>query len=138
KTFDPSLIQRRFLQMDSWPPPRVTKGEVAFFLGYPGLHRKVGPGQVRLFLMPFCDFVTSVSDRQFKFVDEDGERVSFNFSQEDLQPFGPTGGVSGSTVFANRDGRLVPVGVLYEGGDGPDAFFFVTHIDRIQANGEIL
>ena len=134
---DISTIQRSFVEMKSWPPLRALKGEIAYFLGYPGLHRKPGLNSVKLHLTPFCDFVTSVSDRQFYLVDENLERLASKFTQEDLEPFGPTGGLSGSSVFVNRDGTLVPVGVLYEGGDGIDTMFFVTHMDRINEDGSI-
>jgi hypothetical protein len=135
--FDVTPLQRRFLRVSAWPPARARKGDLAFFLGYPGLHREVVPGGLRLFLTPFCDFVTSVIDRQFYLVDENLERLAANLSGQDLVPFGPVGGLSGSVVFANRDGTLEPVGILKQGGEGVDAMFFVAHIDLIQANGDV-
>lgn len=134
--FDIDSAERRFCRVPEWPTPRAAKGEVAFFLGYPGLHRRIEDGGVHLGLAPFCDFVSSVSERHFVLADEELERVVADFSQAQLTPFGSLGGVSGSAVFVNRAGALVPVGVIYEAGHGMNTFVFATHADRISAAGQ--
>src|SRR5690554_2860601 len=46
--FDLSPLQRKFCRLASWPPERARKGEVAAFLGYPGLHRRPEDTGLRL------------------------------------------------------------------------------------------
>lgn len=136
--FDPACFGRQYHRPFEWHAPRATKGEVAVFLGYPGLHRQIVEKGLKLHLTPFCDFVTSASDRHFVLADEESERVSSNLSgSPGLQAFGPIGGVSGSGVFVNRNERLVLVGVLYEASEGVDAIAFATHVDRIDRFGVV-
>src|SRR5947208_12949825 len=102
------------------------------FVGFPGLHRKVFAASVVNHFTPFCDFVSSSSERQFVMADESGARVVSRFRAY-LASFGPTGGVSGSPVFVVRGRRLVLAGVLTEGGDGHRTPFFAAHAHFVSA-----
>jgi hypothetical protein len=136
------------------PPVRAEKGEPCIFFGFPGLHRllvdadgKELPADaaasagapavgVRLGLSPISDFVVSVSERHFVIADEEGEREVYEY-RPGLKAFGPTGGVSGASVFVRRDDALVIAGVMYEGGEGTDATFYVAHADFLRDDGTL-
>lgn len=135
-SFTPSQIDRQYLKLASWPPPRATSGESAFFVGYPGIHREATVNSLDLSLTVFCDGISSVSDRHFVMADETGERLPVTLEQG-LPPFGPTGGISGCLVFIERQGIVIPTGVLYEGGDGHDTTFFAAHLDFVKSDGKI-
>ncbi len=135
-TFDPESIEKRCFTPRTWPPARAVRGDRAFFVGFAGIHRETVPGGVRQHAAVFYDFVSSASDRHFLLADEERVRAVSEFVRG-LEPFGATGGMSGAPVFVNRDGEFDLSGVLYEGGDGPDATFFVAHAAHIAADGTI-
>ncbi|WP_441286475.1 hypothetical protein ACSRUE_29410 [Sorangium sp. KYC3313] len=134
RSFDARDIGKTFYRPESWPPVRARRGEVAAFVGYPGLHRQPSARGLENRVAPFIDFVSSSSGRHFLMVDEEEERVVATFLQG-LAPFGPTGGVSGAPVFINRDGRMVLAGVIYEGGETERATFFAAHADFVLPDG---
>ena len=134
RSFDAHDIGKTFYRPESWPPARARRGEVAAFVGYPGLHREPSVRGLENRVTPFIDSVTSSSGRHFLMVDEEEERVVATFLQG-LAPFGPTGGVSGAPVFINRDGRMMLTGVIYEGGETERATFFAAHADFVLPDG---
>ena len=135
ENFDPKTINKSFCRPQSWPPKRVARGEVALFVGMPGIHRKIISGGIRNHFTPVCDSVSSVSNRHFVLADENG-RNQFEY-QTGLPAFGPTGGVSGAPVFINREKQLILSGVVYEGGETEQATFFAAHADFINSDWTI-
>ncbi|MEO7733849.1 MAG: hypothetical protein ABIY55_22990 [Kofleriaceae bacterium] len=134
--FDPAVIQKRCFRPRAWPPTRAVRGDRAFFFGFAGIHRAVVPGGIRQHGSVFCDFVSSASERHFLLADEEFVRSMSEFVPG-LEPFGPTGGMSGAPIFVNRDSELEFAGVLYEGGEGPTSTFFVAHAAHLAADGTI-
>lgn len=133
--FSPSSINKEFYVCHSWPASRATRGELAIFVGLPGIHRMLVPGGVLNHVTPVCDSVSSASNRHFVLADENG-RQTFEY-KTGLPPFGPTGGVSGAPVFINRNKSLELCGVLYEGGETEQATFFAAHADFVKPDGTI-
>jgi hypothetical protein len=117
-------------------PKRGCVGENAFFVAYPGLHREAKADELAVCSMPFCDGISSVSDRQFVLADLNLEREEIPYA-DNLKMYGSTGGISGGLVFAERNKQVVPIGVIYEGGKTKNATFFVTHLDFILEDGKI-
>lgn len=136
ESFDPAPLQKMFYAPTAWAPPRANREDVAFFVGFPGLHREIFTASVLNHAAPFCDFVSSSSDRHFVLADQEGERVVLEYKKQ-LAQFGPTGGVSGSPVFISTGGELVLAGVLKEGGEGHDTVFFAAHAGYVRPDGEI-
>lgn len=135
--FDPTSIQRAFCGIGTWPPPRANRDDIAGFLGYAGKDRRLlDDGDLLLGLTPFCDRVSESSDRQFILADEDGGRVIARYLP-DVPGFGSTGGLSGSLVFINRSGALLPAGTVRAADDTERATFFVAHLDYIKRDGSI-
>jgi hypothetical protein len=133
--FEERKIDKQALRI-TFPLVRVEKGEPCVFFGFPGMHRRAEPGRVKIGLSPISDYVVAVNDRGFIVADELGERETVEF-EKGLNPFGPTGGVSGSGVLVRRDEQLVLGGVVYEGGEGHDAIFFASHADFLLQDGRI-
>lgn len=121
----------------AFPLPRAQEGEACLFFGFPGLHRRVESGGLRVGLSPICDFVVSVSERGFVIADELGEREAVDFQGGALPPFGPTGGVSGGAVMVRRGTALTVCGIVYEGGDGVETPFFGAHANALRADGTL-
>ncbi|MEQ9323432.1 MAG: trypsin-like peptidase domain-containing protein [Polyangiaceae bacterium] len=134
--FDPTPLGKRFLTQFAWPPRRAAEGEATLFLGYPGVHREIMEGGVVNHIAVWRDFVVSSSNRHFIVADEEGQRVVHEYTPG-LAELGPTGGMSGAPVFAEREGQLVLVGVNHEADDGTAATFFATHCDFVRADGTI-
>lgn len=135
RDFDERDIGKTALRV-LFPLPRVQKGDPVVFFGFAGLHRRPQPGALRVALSAVSDFVVSVSDRGFVIADEKGEREVIEFTKG-LAPFGPTGGVSGGNVFVQRGGVFCICGVVYEGGEGSDAWFWAAHADFLQLDGSL-
>lgn len=133
--FDPTILNKEFYKPARWPPPRAVRGELAIFVGFPGIHRITAPEGVHNNVTPVCDSVSSSSNRHFVLADEDG-RKSFEY-KTGLPPFGPTGGVSGASVFINRNQSFELCGVVYEGGETEQATFFAAHAEFVRADGTI-
>jgi hypothetical protein len=135
--FDPTPLGKTFYApKPAWALANAVRGDVAFFVGFPGLHRQVFTAAVVNNASPFCDFVSSASERQFVMADEKGERVVARY-REHLAKFGPTGGISGAPVFVPRGRRLTLAGVLKEGGEGHATTFFAAHARFVMADGQV-
>lgn len=141
-SFEAAAIGKAFFVSHRWPPPRVGRGELCCFVGFPGLHRYISLRGVEVAMSPVVDFVTSSSQRHFIMADEEMERVGCRMAPN-LAEFGPLGGLSGAPVFVNRqlDGplQLEFCGVMYEASDlgGIHATMLVTHADHLSDDGRI-
>lgn len=132
------IIAKSYFKCLIWPPPRPQEDDVAFFVGFPGIHRESSERGLETRTSPFCDTITSVSRRHFVLVDEELERRTSVFN-ETLTAFGPLGGVSGAACYIQsaEDATQTLVGFVYESDDGVHATFFVHHADFINADGTI-
>jgi len=135
-SFEPEIIRKRFCCPQQWPCSRVTKGEEAFFLGFPSGHRSGGSKEIKCGVALISEIVASVQGPNFVLVNEDSPRNAslLNEFQKFPQHFG---GMSGAPVFVHRDdGWMEPVGVFVE-GNGKDSPFFCSYMDIIQASGKL-
>ncbi len=139
--FDPQSQGAEFYQSSTWPPPRPQKGDSGFFIGYPGIYREPSERGLEIRSMPFNDFVSSVSDRHFIFVDEEGERRVYEYIKG-LGKIESIGGVSGAAVYLlEKNGSLASsstlVGFVYEANEGKNCTVFCNHADFIDKDGKI-
>jgi len=115
---------------------RCCVGDNAFFVAYPGLHRETKGNELIISPMPFCDSISSVSDCHFALADLGLERIEVPYNAN-RKMYGSTRGVSGELVFTERDKQVVPVGIIYEGGENKHATSFVSHLDFVREDGRI-
>lgn len=132
---------KEFFTPKCWPPPHPQKGDVAFLIGFPELHREPSARGLEARLTPVCDFITSVSDRQLMLVDENLERRVLKANPH-LKDFGSLSGMSGCAVFSQTPGEAVwnLAGFMYEASASSNdhhAMICVSHADFITATGMI-
>ncbi len=139
--FDPRSLDADFFQASTWPPPRPQTGDLGFFIGYPGIHRKPSNRGLEIRSMPFNDFISSVSSRHLVFADEEGDRTVYIYI-EGLKKYGSIGGVSGSAVYSfGKTESLIStctlVGFVYEATSGVSSTILCHHADFIGNDGKI-
>ncbi|MCG3130813.1 MAG: hypothetical protein FLDDKLPJ_01586 [Phycisphaerae bacterium] len=130
---------KHFYRPGGWPPPRPSKGDIVFLVGFPELHREVSKRGLECRLTAICDFVSSVSDRQVMLVDEQLER-RIRKANPHLADFGSLSGMSGCMAFYQKSGQQDwnVCGFVYEaGGDGHKASICINHADFIRDDGSL-
>ncbi len=135
--FDSKHLKKEFFSLQNWPSPRAQKGDRAFILGYPAVHRSGTKNTVDIRLCPINDFVTDVGPRRFTIADERDERQPF-YMAEGFDVPESFGGMSGSPVFRMiENSRPEFIGTFIEGGDGLRAALFSAHADFIKIDGTL-
>lgn len=135
-------IDREYFLCNQWPPERAKKGDLAFMVGYPGIHRQSSPRGLEIRSTPIVDFVSGSSQRHFTLADENQEREVVKY-KDNLKEFGSLGGISGAAVYISKDGCNPPksailAGFAYESNnDGKNAIILAHHADYINDDGKI-
>lgn len=130
---------KRYYASGSWPPPRAEKGDVAFLIGFPELHRETSARGLEARMTPVCDFVTTSNDRHFMLVDENLERRVMK-NNKHLVDFGSLSGMSGCPAFCQKsdETKWELVGFMYEASqDGQHSMICANHADFITTEGFI-
>jgi hypothetical protein len=137
KNFDISICGKAFYRPDTWPPDRVSVGELVVIAGYPGDHRTQDGAKATMKINVFADPVSSVNDVAFVLADESAERVLVRVDPE-IGELGQFGGMSGSPAFRfSESGDHQLAGFLFETHDGLNAQIRAVHADFICEDGRL-
>lgn len=135
-------IDREYFLCNQWPPKRAKKEDLAFMVGYPGIHRQSSSIVLKIHSTPIVDFVSGSSQRHFTIADENQEREVVKYI-DNLKEFGSLGGISGAAVYILNDGynplkNAILAGFAYAStDDGKNAIILAHHADYINDDGKI-
>lgn len=132
-----SSIGSNYYKSLSWPPKRVKKDDVTFFIGYPENPRKPSHRGLETPAIVFVGTVSSVSFKQFILAKEDDERIQVKFIKS-LNDLKSMSGISGAVLFKSLERRNFSLaGIVYEADSSFNATFFCHHMDLINIDGSI-
>lgn len=135
------LIDREYFLCNQWSPKRARKEDLAFMVGYPGIHRQWSSRGLEIRSTPIVDFVLGSSQKHFTIADENQEREIVKYI-DNLKEFGSLGGISGAAVYILNDGYnplkdAILAGFAYESTKGKNAIILAHHADYINDDGKI-
>jgi len=135
--FDIAPCGKAFYRHETWPPARVSAGDLVVIGGFPGDHRSQNGATASMKINVIADPVSSVNDVAFVLADEAAERVLVKIDPE-LAELGKFGGMSGSPAFCfSENGEHRLVGFLFDTHEGLNAQIRAVHADFICEDGRL-
>ena len=135
-------LGKEYFFCPEWPPRGATSEEAVCTIGFPGMYREPCGGALRISSVVFADMVSTVSDRNVVFVDEQAERRLVTLNPCLARPT-DLGGMSGSAIYVGTAAEPVRlVAIVYEVGiaDGDDAlkaWVYGARVDYLNADGTL-